>query len=164
MSCHAGCLSSHLSRGPLVLHSDPAGGCRRLREGQQRGSMLEKIGERGWDLCVGLRLRFTPLQQVGSRSSWSVRTSREDLGDRGGGRRGRQRRRMGNRYSGFGFGVGRRGRGGAWQRGGAARGGRGDVKVFRVSQLLVFWGEVSLGLSVLLQWVFHLLIDGLTLV
>lgn len=71
---------------------------------------------------------------------------------------------MGDGHGSFWFGVGRRGRGGAWQRGGAAGGGRGDMKVFRVSQFLMFWREVSLGLSVLLQWVFHLLIDGLTLV
>lgn len=38
------------------------------------------------------------------------------------------------------------------------------MKVFRVSQFFMFRRKVSLGLSVLLQWVFHLLIDGLTLV
>lgn len=36
--------------------------------------------------------------------------------------------------------------------------------VFRVSQFLMFWREVSLGVSVLLQGVLHLLIDGLALV
>lgn len=91
-------------------------------------------------------------------------TGREDLRDRGGGCRGRQRGRMGDRHGSFGFGVGRGGRGRARQRGGAAGGGRSDVKVFRVSQFLVFCREVSLGLSVLLERVFHLLVDGLALV
>lgn len=165
MSCHAGCLSSHFSRGRhLVLHPDPAGGCCWLREGKQWGPVLQKIGERGWNLGVGLRLRFTPLQQVGSRSSWSMWTGGQDLGDRGGGCGRRQRRRMRDGHCSFGFGIGRRGRGGARQRGGAAGGGRGSMKVFRVSQFLMLWREVSLGLSVLLQRVFHLLIDGLALV
>lgn len=111
---HAGCLSSHFSRGRFVLHPDPAGGCRWLREGKQRGSVLEEIWERGRDLCVGLAVGFTPLQQVGSGSSGSVRTGGEDLGDGGGGRRGGKRGRMGDGHGGFGFGVGRRGRGRAW--------------------------------------------------
>jgi len=93
-----------------------------------------------------------------------VWTSGEDLGDRGGGHRGRERRRMGDRHGSFGFGVGRRGRGGAWQRGRAAGGGRGDTEVFRVFQFMMFVREASVGVSVLLLRVFHLLIDGLTLV
>lgn len=38
------------------------------------------------------------------------------------------------------------------------------MKVFRGFQFLVFGREVSVGLPVLLHWIFHLLIDCLTLV
>lgn len=38
------------------------------------------------------------------------------------------------------------------------------MEVFGGFQFLMFVREVSLGLSVLLLWVFHLLIDGFTLV
>lgn len=38
------------------------------------------------------------------------------------------------------------------------------MEVFRAFQFLMFGKRLSLGLSVLLHWVFHLLIDGLALI
>lgn len=88
-----------------MLHPNPTGGGSRLGEGEERRSVLQKIGKGGRDLRVRLWLGFTPLQQVGSRSSRGVRTRGEDLGNGCGRCGGGQGRGMRDGYCSFGLGV-----------------------------------------------------------
>lgn len=165
LSRHARRLRAHFGgRRSLALYADPAGSRRWLREGQQRWAVLQEVGERGGDLCVGLHLRLTALREVRCGGARRVRTCGEDLGDGGGGRGGGQRGRVRDGDGRLWLGVGGRGGGGARQGGGAAGGGGRGVVVFRVSGFVVFRGRMPVGLPVLVHRVLHLLVDGLALV